>query len=256
MKNLAYYVLVLWLPLVLAAGCTGNLDLEAARTFQKAQETFDKATTPEDYLRAAALYQEILDRGIVSGAILFDQGNAFMKAHERGRAIAAYRQANRYRPRDPYLEANLQYALGTPGMPDPDKPLMEYVFFWQNCLGYHEKFVLAFGLAAIAVALGVAAIFFSRRSLHRTAAAVALLLAIACCSAGYDWYRFTQVTRGVTIGEVVARKGNAAGYEPALSAPVAEGTEFRLLDARGDWLWIRLAGGQEGWIDRAGAVLY
>ena len=35
-----------------------------------------------------------------------------MKAKQTGRAIAAYRQAQRYIPRNPYLDANLQFALG------------------------------------------------------------------------------------------------------------------------------------------------
>ena len=54
--------------------------------------------------------QEILDRGQVSGAVLYNQGNAFMQAGQRGRAIAAYRQARRYQGPDPFLEANLAYA--------------------------------------------------------------------------------------------------------------------------------------------------
>ena len=57
-----------------------------------------------------------------------------------------------------------------------------------------------------------------------------------------------------TQAEVVARKGNAESYEPALNEKLPE-AEFRLLERRGDWLLIRLAGGQEGWIaDRAAAV--
>ena len=37
--------------------------------------------------------------------------------------------------------------------------------------------------------------------------------------------------------------------------PLAEGTEFEMIDRRSDWLLIRLTGDQEGWIpDRAAAV--
>ena len=76
-------------------------------------------------------------------------------------------------------------------------------------------------------------------------------------SAAYDWYRFDYVVRGViTQADVVARKGNAESYEPALNEKLSEGTEFRLLERRGDWLLIRLPGGQEGWIDQRAAVTY
>ena len=58
------------------------------------------------------MYQSLLDRGIRSGAILYNQGNAFMKAGHRGQAIAAYLEAKRYLPRNPYLDANLRFAQG------------------------------------------------------------------------------------------------------------------------------------------------
>ena len=104
--------------LLVASGCTAAPEAELVRKYQRALETFDQAAAPEDYLRSAALYQEIIDRGVVSGALLYNQGNAYMRAGQRGRAIACYRQAARYRPRDPQLQANLQLALGS-GTPLP-----------------------------------------------------------------------------------------------------------------------------------------
>ena len=76
-------------------------------------------------------------------------------------------------------------------------------------------------------------------------------------SAGYDWYRFDGVRRGVVVrDEVVARKGNAQSYEPAFTEPLSRCTEFEVLDRRGDWVLIRLAGDQEGWIEDDSAVVY
>ena len=51
----------------------------------------------------------------------YNLGNAYFRAGEYGRAIAAYRKAKPYRPRDPYLEANLRQALSVaPGrLPEP-----------------------------------------------------------------------------------------------------------------------------------------
>ena len=94
-----------------------------AQTFQAAQQAFDKAQTPDDFLRAASLYQEILDAGLVSGAVLYNQGNAFLRGGHRGRAIACYRQAQRYRPRDPWLDHNLRCALG-PGYTAPKRAIL------------------------------------------------------------------------------------------------------------------------------------
>ena len=62
--------------------------------------------------------------------------------------------------------------------------------------------------------------------------------------------------RQVVENEVVARKGNAQSYEPAFTEPLGEGTEFQVVDRRGDWILIRLAGDQEGWIEDDTALVY
>lgn len=239
--------------LVVLPGCGRSLDPAQAQRFREAQQWFDRAQDPDDYLRAASLYQEILDSGFRSGAVLYNQGNAYMRAGQRGRALAAYAQAVRYRPRDPQLRANLSLARGDAPQP---RPLVETVFFWQNWLSYREKFVLAGGLAAITTLLAAAMLLRPDWRLGWPAAAVGVALAVACTSAGYDWYRYDWLRHGVvTEPEAVARKGDSARYEPAFTAPLAEGTTFQVAASRGDWLLIRLPGG-EGWLKATAAVVY
>ena len=76
-------------------------------------------------------------------------------------------------------------------------------------------------------------------------------------SAGYDWFRFDATQHGVVIQpQTIARKGNAASYEPAFNKPLPEATEFRLMERRGDWLLVRLPDGNEGWIEERAAVVF
>ena len=76
-------------------------------------------------------------------------------------------------------------------------------------------------------------------------------------SAGYDWYRYQWKVHGVIVAkQTVVPKGNTESYEPALTAALDEGAEFELIERRGDWLWIRLSGDQEGWIPDTAAVVY
>lgn len=246
---------VLILGLFILPGCARNLDFQMTQKFQAAQTAFDQAKKPEDFVKVASMYQEMIDEGAVSGAIFYNQGNAWMNAKQPGRAIAAYRQAQRYRPRDPYLEDNLQYALGS-GV-SSRRLVIETILFWQNWLSYPEKFYAVAVAAAVTFCFAVIALFASRRLWRRLIFGSAVVATLLIVSAGYDWYRFDYVTHGViTQSDVVARKGNAESYEPAFSEKLSEGTEFRLLERRGDWLLIRLPGGQEGWIDQRTAVTY
>lgn len=257
-RHEALLLLVLAASVAALGGCAAAPDGNLVRSYQRALETFDQATGPEDYLRAAVLYQEILDRGVVSGALLYNQGNAYMRAGQRGRAIACYRHALVYRPRDPQLRANLQLALqGQSSLRGP-RGVLDYVFFWNDWLSYPGKVRAMAVLASLAFAFGVLALFVPPRRLFRRAAWTILILTlVAAASAGYDWHRFERIERGVVVcAEVVARKGNADSYDPAFTEPLKEGTEFQVVERRGAWLQIQLAGGQIGWVPDAATTTY
>ena len=247
----------LLIGLLACAGCSRQASLETARTFQRAQDVFDQAQSPDDYLKAAAIYESIREDGVVSGAVLYNQGNAYMRAGQRGRAIAAYREAIRYRPRDPYLAANLMYALDSDTI-SSGSSLLEYVLFWQNWLGYREKYVLAFVAGLLTFALAVAGLWLAGRRVWIWSAVAGLVLTgVFMVSAAYDWYRYERVVQGVIVtGDVTARKGYGQSYEPAFADPLAEGTEFTLQERRGEWLRIRLAGNKDGWVENHDVVLY
>ncbi|MCA9119292.1 MAG: hypothetical protein H6822_06365 [Planctomycetaceae bacterium] len=224
--------------------------------FQAAQERFEQANDSAQFLQAAAIYQEILDAGVVSGAVFYNQGNAFMRAGEKGRAIACYRQAKRYRPRDPYLDANLRFALGNAGA-TPPKPVIEYILFWCDWVSYQGKFNISLGCALATFVISVASLFVKPQLLKR-AATLALCLTVAfAISAVYDWYRYSHLKHGVMINdEVVARKGDSETYQPAFTKSLDEGTEFVVMEQRGGWLHLRLAGGQEGWVASTDVTVY
>ena len=225
------------------------------QTFEQAQAAFDRAAQPEDFVKVAAQYQALLDQGIVSGGLLYNQGNAFQRAGERGRAVAAYRQAQRYRPRDPYLAANLQTARGE--LPAPPTPLIERVLFWQNWLSYPRKWEVTAALTGLAVALGVATLWWGKRSVRSLALATAAVAVVLAISASYDWYRFEYQTHAVVIdASVVARKGNSVSYGPAFTKPLVEGTELVVLARRGGWLQVRVPDAPAAWVPEAAIVQF
>jgi tetratricopeptide (TPR) repeat protein len=239
-------------------GCSAAPPGDLVRTYQRALESFDQAAGPEDYLRCAVLYQEILDRGVVSGALLYNQGNAYMRAGQRGRAIACYRRALAYRPRDPQLRANLQLALGPEAEIQGPRGVLDYVFFWHDWVSYPGKVRATGVLAGTAFMCGILALFVPPRRVFRRAAWAALVLTVTvAASATYDWHRFEQIQRGVVVrAEVVARKGNGDSYDPAFTEPLKEGAEFRVVERRGAWLQIQLGGGQTAWVPDAGVTTY
>ena len=249
------------LMILLVAGCSSAPDLEISRQFQDAEHVFSKATTPEEFLRAARLYDYIGRDSFVSGAVLYNQGNAWMRAGEVGRAIACYRQAGRYRPRNPYLSANLQYALSASGHAatvSSDSSIAGYVFFWQNWLSYPEKFTLTTLLLATALVFGLLShVSAYRRGLRRAAHVLGVLYLFSVASTGRDWLEFDYTTHGVVISdEIVARKGDSDSYESAFTDRLTEGTEFTVLEQRNDWLHLQIVSVGTGWLPSRDVVVY
>ncbi len=241
---------------VAASGCGGGPSDEVEGLWKQAETTLNQAVQDSDFLRAAALYQQILDRGFVHGDLFFQQGNAYTHAGRKGRAIAAYRQAERYLPRDPYLAANLDLLSGE-ALARQVWPLWETVIPWQNWLAYHEKFHLAFGLAALACLAAVVATVWPRRGLRWVARASLAVLLLLSVSIGYDVYRYEYRVSGVIVdSQVEARKGNAESFAPAFTRPLPEGTEFMLLEKRNSWLFAEFPGGQQGWLPEEAVVLF
>lgn len=228
--------------------------------FERAQEELSKARTQAQYEDVARRYEEMLDEGAQCGAVYSVLGNAYVKAGKPGRAIAAYRQAQRYWPTHSFLQYNLQSTLGDNAPADESKPLIENLLFWQNWISYPGKFRLAAVVALLTFALGVGAIF-AKSQLQpyiRRAAWVGLVFSgLFILSATYDWYRFDYQQHGVVITpEVVVRKGYSTESKPAFTKPLLEGTEFRVRQNRGDWLLIELPDNQKGWIPNTTAQTY
>jgi len=245
----------------LQIGCGTALDLETARQFQEVESAFATATTTDEFSRVAARYDQLLNEGLVSGVVLYNQGNAWMRAERPGRAIAAWRQAQRYRPRDLYLQANLQSALTMCRNTHPlalDNGVTGYLFFWQDWLSYSEKFVLASALLVTMCLISLIGRFVVSDSLRRRlTVCCGMLFVLSALSCVRDWQRFDRTIHGVVIQEdVEARKGNSETYEPALTEPLGAGAEFEVLEQRADWCNIELNELGTAWIPTRAVVIY
>ncbi len=222
------------------------------RTFLRALELFDAAKSPQDYRESAALLESLLADGFRSGAVYYNLGNAWFRAGEYGRAIAAYRHAKPYRPRDPYLDANLRQALSVaPGrLPEPPLPWWTHVLFWSGWLSFPEKIYATFGCLSLAALAASAALIFRRPRAYWFSASLILVAAVVGIDAGLAYDDVDQSRHAVVTGETIARKGIGKDYEPAFDQPLKDGAEFTILSENGDWIFGHFANIGDGWLRR------
>jgi tetratricopeptide (TPR) repeat protein len=226
------------------------------RTFIRALEVFDAAKGPKDYHEAATLLESLLADGFRNGAAYYNLGNAYFRAGEYGRAIAAYRKAKTYRPRDPYLAANLQQALSAaPGrLPEPPPPWWRHVLFWSGSLSFPEKVRAAFAGLVLAALLSCAALLLRRPRVYGIGAGLVAAAAVIGLDAGLDYADFAGSRHGVVTTETIARKGIGKDYEAAFDQPLKDGAEFTVLSENGDWIFGHFEGIGDGWLRREHTV--
>lgn len=220
------------------------------RTFVRALELFDAAKSPDDYRESARVLESIVADGFQNGAVYFNLGNAYFRAGNFGRAILNYRKAQPYRPRDPYLKANLQQALAAaPGKLAPlPAPWWKHVLFWTDWLAFPTKVQACFvGLFSAAILLLVAC-YFRLARLHWLVAAcllvsIALGIDLAIQYKDVAGARFALIT-----GETIARKGTGNSYEAAFDQPLRDGAEFQVLSQTSDWTFGHFEGIGDGWV--------
>jgi tetratricopeptide (TPR) repeat protein len=235
----------------MAAGVRGE---EA--TPQTAFFAGNQAYAGGNYDAAIRAYDSVLASGQESGGLFFNLGNAFFKDGQLGRAIASYERARRLLPRDPDVQANLQYAREQAGVEQAERPLWKRLAFpFATRANGTELAVLAsLCWVALWVVLTVRLLVPRLRVGLGRAAAVA-----AAC------YLALAGSLGLRLAELELRDAavvTAAGetqvrFEPSPTGtehfPVAAGTTLDVTEERDGWLQVRRDDGRRGWIP-AGAV--
>jgi len=235
------------LMLALAAwpGLAGaNIETE----FDAANKLYAQNKFPE----AAAAYQKLVETGSVSPALYFNLGNAFFKSGQIGQAVAAYQKASALTPRDPDVQANLQFARKQVQGPTVRPG------FWQRTLGTLSlnewAWLCAAGIWATFGLLWLRQLRPALTAVLRTwtlltALATLALVAGAAAAFGSNPARHTVV---VTARETTVR--NSPFDESPSVFTANDGAELRVVDQKGDWLQVTDGANRFGWLKRSAVV--
>lgn len=243
-RRLLSLALILLAPLVAA----GN---EASAGFEAANKLYEQGK----YREAATAYEKIANVGSRAEALYFNLGNAWFKAGQTGRAIAAWREAEAISPRDPGVRFNLSFARkqvtgseATAASPPWQRGL--------RALTLNEWAVLA------SIALWLWFLLLTLREFRPalrpalsgyTAAAGGVLLLLAACFGAAASLQLTTMPAVTIVPETLARSGPLD--EAKVLHQFRDGTELTVLDRKeiaGDttqsWLQVRDAAGRTGWV--------
>lgn len=255
---------------------------EAERLFRQANETMprDPEKAKELYAQAALRFEYLIrELGIRNGKLEYNLGNAYFRMGDLGRAILHYRRAEILLPEDPYLHQNLAYARSLRRDKIealPTQQVLKVLLFWHYDFSLATRtllFLLVFFGFWLYAAIRRLFRFWnvaSHASLsssslsanpRRAEGASWLLRILGVIALGLLGSLLVETLgekkrEGVILAsEIVARKGNGEVYEPSFREPLHAGTEFRLLEARGEWFLIELLDHRTCWIPAPTAAL-
>jgi tetratricopeptide (TPR) repeat protein len=215
-----------------------------ADAFTQANKLYEEG----QYAQSAAGYEKIEQAGMVSTALYFNLGNALLKSGQVGRAIRAYRQAEKLSPRDADVRANLQIARRQAGSGNPALPGNRWTR-WTGRLTLNEW------TAAAAAATGLFFIVLTIRELFpafkKFSAVLTVLPGLAaiglggCLGVAVD-LNLVEKSVVIIVPEAVARRGPLPEAQSVFT--MRDGTELLVLGGEGDWLQVSDAGRHAGWL--------
>lgn len=227
---------------------------EAAKYFAQGNSAY----TNQNYQEAIECYVRSAKEGLSSPALSYNLANAYYKTGDLGNAIAYYRKAELFAPRDADTSANLKRALSQTEDNIARKEVpsaLRSFFFLYFYLGLQEQAKLAL-LFWIIFWLVMCVFILSKngniRSLAKKFALVFLVLTLVfLASASYKYYDASH--QGVIVAEEARiHAGPDASYTEIFV--LKNGSEVKVTGKEGNWVKILVSqeeGSQAGWLEES-----
>ena len=217
-----------------------------ASSFDDANKLYEKG----GYQDAIQAYQAVLSNQ-PTAAVYFNLGNAYFKSGQLGDAIAEYRQAAAYAPRDPDIQANLKFARARVSGPS-------YLGDWKERIAgnvTNRQWILlsCAGTWTFFLLLAVRQLrpMWTRSLMPWTAvsAVLGLGLTVSCLWVTHD--RNTTEIAVVVQRDAVMRLGPFDESKSMMT--LQDGTELKVIDHKNDWLQVTADDKSVGWINQSAA---
>lgn len=236
---------------------------EANAIYKQAESVAAKDVTDakQTFSDAAGKYQLLVDSGVRNHQLFINLGNAYLQSGQTGRAIANYRRSLQIVPANRQPLANLTYAEGllAPKVAAANSnsgslSISDYFSQANAWVGRHisphrVSMVMLAAWFVFWTALGLR-LFDVRNYWKTTAFATILLFAFAAVSYSVSRQEAAKKLAVVVSPEVMLRDGDGQNYPQVPDVSLGEGQTVEFLRGRGDWLQIRAASGQTGWLPR------
>ncbi|HET6204759.1 MAG TPA: tetratricopeptide repeat protein [Planctomycetota bacterium] len=199
-----------------------------------------------EYAVARDLYREAIRSGADGGEIRYDLGNCEARTGNWAAALAQYRRAQAYLPRDADVRHNVDVARRKLGFATPPPGLTDTLEGLLSAFTRRE--LLGASLAAEALFFGLLALQCLRpsRAARGLSAGAGVGLFLCLGLLGHELFVRSARRRAVVLAETPARSEPRREREELFR--LRPGEEVRILDSEGEWVRIEARGRGMGWL--------
>lgn len=236
-----------------------GINISFGKTIKDEQILIDSAKIyyqQKQYDKAVKIYQKILADGFESGMLYYNMANAYYKMNKINDAILNYERAKRLLPNNKDIEYNL--AIANQQITDKIDKVPE--FFLKTWLKTFRGIFSTNTWAIVSIVsfvlfLALAFVFFFTVSYQTKR--LSFWLGILAFVLSVNSFIFSYQTK-----KDLTERNTAIIFEPVInvkSSPsdngtdifvIHEGTKVTITQESGDWVEIKLANGNKGWIKR------
>jgi tetratricopeptide (TPR) repeat protein len=207
-----------------------------------------------DYEKAAALYENLLASGAEAPALYYNLGNAYFRLNKLGKAILNYEKAKKLAPGDEDINYNLELAGNR--VKDKIEPMPQlFIDEWKNDFRdlFTETGWSVMCILFVAAMLAMAGLFVAGRSkaVRRAGfwAGIALLVMsiTSFTMARAQHHRSMKATDAIVTVPSITVKGSPSESGTKLFI-IHEGTKVHIEDTEGEWVEVKIANGNVGWL--------
>jgi len=247
----AYFLALLFLGACLTASPAFSAPEgpQTEEVFAQANRAYAKG----EYADAARLYEGLLTRGVRSGNLYYNLGNAYFKQGLKGRALVNLERARRLLRQDEDLFSNETFikSLLEMSQPEDERSWQEGVWVTvRDLLSAGGWLAAVYGLYLVLLLLIGLAVFLPPRRKSLLAGSLAVgLAALAALCLFFGKLHFEKHSRfGIMVSPAAEVR-----YSPSSAGAVAfqlrEGIRAELLRCEAGWCQIRLAKNKGGWVE-------
>ncbi len=220
--------------------------------FDEANKSYQKG----DFAAAERQYEQLLAKGVDSGELYYNLGNACFKQKHLGEAIYFWEKAKQKLPRDPDVRENLELAnlLVVDRVEVPQDPLpVRWADKAVHFLTLTQDSWIALLLFVFANALFALSLLAKGPRLIRGALISALVtgffVLVFGCSLAWKVYEKNYRLAGVVV-EQKSEVRSGPGAENIVVFTVHEGILLRIRGENSGWYQISLPNGWSGWLEK------